>query len=82
MSFRCSWQDFRGWRERGPEAKPAVRFEDFPDKEAAERHKERLQYEGIDACVTPTPAPIARRKRMLFDGAGGKPFCAGWTLKK
>ena len=64
MTFRVSWQDYRGWRERNPNEKvPLVRFEDLETKDEADARKAQLKLDGLIACVAPTPAPREKKKR-------------------
>jgi len=82
MMWRMSYQDYRGWRQMDlKEPRPPVQFEDYPDKDAAVRAKERAIAEGFTACVAPTPDPKViwgKRNHKLVDG---QRFNASWRLK-
>jgi hypothetical protein len=62
ISYRCSWQDFRGWRERWPDKKPPVQYLDFDSVDEANARKRELQASGLTACITDTPAPRKPKK--------------------
>ena len=55
MTYRCTWQDYRKWRESWPDKKPDVQHADFDSVEEANAHKRILQAQGLTACVTKTP---------------------------
>lgn len=85
MSWRMSYQDYRNWRTTDfREPHPKVEFEDYPDREAAERAKARAISDGYTACVAPTPAPKRKSKRPVtldeVAGTAPKRFNAGWRL--
>ena len=62
--WRCSYQDYRGFRERNPgDRHPTVVTEDFATKAEAEVRKAELKRLGQTVCVTLyTPRPPKAKK--------------------
>jgi len=61
LGFRCSFQDFRGWRTRDiREPMPPVRISDHADRADAERECRLQRAAGMTACVSPIPPPKRR----------------------
>jgi hypothetical protein len=82
--WRMSYQDYRGWRTTDfKQPYPPVQFEDYPDREGAERAKARAAAEGYTACIAPTPTGRLKIKRptMIADPSG-LDFRANWKLAR
>ena len=61
LGWRCSWQDFRGWRTRDvKEPRPPLRWADFGDRADAERECRLQRAAGLTACVSAVPPPKRR----------------------
>lgn len=84
MTYRVSYQDFRGWREAEPDEVPEVLTEDFEERGAAEAFKNVLASNGLTACVTQLPPPLAKVKhqdRTPIDTDGSR-FNEKWKLAR
>jgi hypothetical protein len=61
LGWRCSWQDFRGYRTRDVrEPMPPVRISDHASREDAERECRLQRAAGMTACVSAIPPPRHR----------------------
>ena len=61
LGYRCSFQDFRGWRTRDVrEPMPPVHVADFADRADAERECRLQRAAGMTACVSAIPPPKRR----------------------
>lgn len=63
MTWRCSWQDYRGWPWLSDQAPPRVSAEDYETREQADKRALTLKQEGFVTCVSPTPSQRTKRQR-------------------
>lgn len=76
MTWRCSWQDYRGWPSMAGQAPPLMHTEDFDTEDAARSAANVYRKMGLTACVSRSPPPTpARQHKHNRD-----PFNAGWKL--
>lgn len=69
MMWRCSWQDYRGWRTADLEQpRPVVQVKDFGTLEEANVEASLRRAAGMTVCVSPTPDPRRGRRRSRFPG--------------
>jgi hypothetical protein len=67
MMWRCSWQDYRGWRTADlKQPRPEVQVKDFATREEADREARIQQSAGMTTCVSPAPEPRSVRRRSRF----------------
>ena len=67
MMWRCSWQDYRGWRTADLEQpRPELHVKDFDTIEEANREARGQRHAGMTVCVTATPKPRSARPRSRF----------------
>jgi hypothetical protein len=66
LGWRCSWQDYRGWRTRNPKEKvPPVHLRDFATREEAQCECRIQRAAGMTACVSPVAYPKPKRKHKF-----------------
>jgi hypothetical protein len=65
-TYRVTYQNYTGFREKFPERHPPISIEDFPDKATADARKRQLQADGLTACVTELAPPTAGKKRTTL----------------
>jgi len=75
-TWRCSWQDYRGWPQKHNAPPPMVEFQDYETKEEAEARAAHERKAGMTVCVAPTPDFAVRHRRRR----NAKAFNAEWRL--
>jgi hypothetical protein len=75
MTWRASWQDYRGWPHWHNQPHPLVWTEDYDTKEEAEAEAAAQRKKGMTACVSPTPVTRGGRQPKR-----GPKFNSDWKL--
>lgn len=84
LSYRVSYQDYRGWREKDvKQVHPSIQQEVFAFEAAAVTRKDELKRLGFTVCMTTVATPRAKPKvKQTRLEVNGERFNARWRIAK